>query len=38
VLLDQPPPALGEHNNAIFGDMLGYSAEKIANLKKQGVI
>lgn len=29
---------LGAYNNEIFGEMLGYSDEKIAELKKKGVI
>jgi CoA:oxalate CoA-transferase len=35
---DQPPPALGEHNDAIYGGLLGYSAERIAELRRDGVI
>jgi CoA:oxalate CoA-transferase len=35
---DQPPPALGEHNQAVYGGILGYSHERIADLKTQGVI
>jgi len=32
------PPALGEHTEQVLKDMLGYSAEKIANLRKQKVV
>ncbi len=35
---DQPPPGIGEHNDAIYGDLLGYSAERIADLRRDGVI
>jgi CoA:oxalate CoA-transferase len=35
---DQPPPGLGEHNEAIYGGMLGYSHEHIERLKSGGVI
>lgn len=35
---DQPPPAVGEHNEAIYGGLLGYSAERIAELRRDGVI
>jgi crotonobetainyl-CoA:carnitine CoA-transferase CaiB-like acyl-CoA transferase len=35
---DQPPPGFGEHNDAIYGDLLGYSAERIAGLRRDGVI
>jgi CoA:oxalate CoA-transferase len=35
---DQPPPAVGEHNDAIYGGLLGYSAERIAELRRDGVI
>jgi crotonobetainyl-CoA:carnitine CoA-transferase CaiB-like acyl-CoA transferase len=32
------PPALGEHTEQVLKDMLGYSAEKIAALRKQKVV
>jgi len=35
---DQPPPAVGEHNQAIYGGLLGYSAERIAELRRDGII
>ena len=43
VLSDTPgslrkPPKLGEHNTDIYGNLLGFSIEKLAALKNQGVI
>jgi CoA:oxalate CoA-transferase len=35
---DQPPPEMGEHNEMIYGEMLGYSAEQIDELRAQSVI
>jgi len=35
---DQPPPALGEHNDRVYGQILGYSPDRIAKLKAQKVI
>jgi CoA:oxalate CoA-transferase len=35
---DQPPPELGEHNDRVYGEILGYSSEKIAELRAQKVI
>jgi len=35
---DQPPPALGEHNRAVYCGLLGYSAERVDELKAQRVI
>jgi crotonobetainyl-CoA:carnitine CoA-transferase CaiB-like acyl-CoA transferase len=35
---DQPPPGLGEHNDRVYGETLGYSADRIAELRAQGVI
>jgi CoA:oxalate CoA-transferase len=35
---DQPPPAVGEHNEAIYQGLLGYSAERMAELRRDGVI
>jgi CoA:oxalate CoA-transferase len=35
---DQPPPALGEHNDMVYGQILGYSSERIAELRIQKVI
>jgi CoA:oxalate CoA-transferase len=35
---DRPAPGIGEHNDAIYGGLLGYSAERIAELRRDGVI
>jgi crotonobetainyl-CoA:carnitine CoA-transferase CaiB-like acyl-CoA transferase len=35
---DQPPPGLGEHNEQVYGEILGYNANTIAELRAQGVI
>jgi CoA:oxalate CoA-transferase len=35
---DQPPPALGEHNEMIYGELLGYSSEQLEELRAQDVI
>jgi crotonobetainyl-CoA:carnitine CoA-transferase CaiB-like acyl-CoA transferase len=32
------PPRLGEHNEEVYGDLLGYDAQAIADLKQGGVI
>jgi len=31
-------PALGEHNESVYGEWLGYDAQKVADLKEQGLI
>lgn len=33
-----PPPAIGEHNEHVFGELLGLSASEIAELSREGVI
>jgi len=33
-----PSPRLGQHNEEIFGGMLGLNAEEIATLKRDGVL
>lgn len=38
VSLDQPPPEIGEHNQEVYGGLLGYSAEELSRLKTAGVI
>jgi crotonobetainyl-CoA:carnitine CoA-transferase CaiB-like acyl-CoA transferase len=35
---DQPPPAPGQHNREVYGDLLGYSDRQIAELSTLGVI
>jgi crotonobetainyl-CoA:carnitine CoA-transferase CaiB-like acyl-CoA transferase len=35
---DRPPPELGEHNDMVYGRILGYTSEKIAELRAQKVI
>jgi crotonobetainyl-CoA:carnitine CoA-transferase CaiB-like acyl-CoA transferase len=35
---DQPPPELGQHNQLVYGDILGYDAARIIELHNQGVI
>jgi crotonobetainyl-CoA:carnitine CoA-transferase CaiB-like acyl-CoA transferase len=36
--LDRPPPTLGEHNDYVYRELLGYSPEEIAELAEQAVI
>ena len=31
-------PSLGQHNQEIYGDLLGYSAERLSTLEEEGVI
>jgi crotonobetainyl-CoA:carnitine CoA-transferase CaiB-like acyl-CoA transferase len=31
-------PCLGEHNEAVFGRLLGLSAEEVAQLREEGAI
>ena len=33
-----PPPNVGEHNEEVYRDVLGYSEEEIAELQKDGII
>lgn len=33
-----PAPRLGEHSDGVYGERLGYSAEKIASLRRDGVV
>jgi CoA:oxalate CoA-transferase len=35
---DQPPPAPGQHNREVYGDLLGYSDSQISELSALGVI
>lgn len=36
--IDSPSPTLGQHNDLIYGKLLGLSAREIASLKEEGVI
>ncbi len=36
--LSQPPPGIGEHNEEIYGDLLGYSSAELHELRATGVI
>jgi crotonobetainyl-CoA:carnitine CoA-transferase CaiB-like acyl-CoA transferase len=36
--LDRPAPTLGEHNDHVYRDLLGYSAEELAALAADGVV
>ena len=36
--IDKPPPLLGEHNDEVLSNILGYSKEEIKSLKKEKVI
>ncbi|QFZ20837.1 CaiB/BaiF CoA transferase family protein [Saccharothrix syringae] len=35
---DRPAPALGEHNDLVYGDLLGYRGDRLAALRADGVI
>lgn len=35
---DGPAPALGEHNEQVYGELLGYDADRIAALRASGVV
>ncbi len=34
----RPAPALGAHNEEVYGEMLGFDAQKLAELKEKGII
>ena len=36
--VDERPPLLGEHNEEIYGRLLGFSSEKLSQLHEEGVI
>jgi CoA:oxalate CoA-transferase len=38
ISLDQPPPGIGEHNEAIYGELLGYAPAELQALHAEGVI
>jgi formyl-CoA transferase len=33
-----PPPGLGEHTDAVLGDVLKYPAGRIADLRRAGIV
>jgi len=35
---DRPAPGIGEHNKAVYGGLLGYSAERLQELREKKVI
>jgi len=35
---DQPPPGIGEHNDEVYGDLLGYTQSELHELQSDGVI
>jgi crotonobetainyl-CoA:carnitine CoA-transferase CaiB-like acyl-CoA transferase len=35
---DQPPPEMGEHNDRVYGEILGYTPERISELRARKVI
>jgi crotonobetainyl-CoA:carnitine CoA-transferase CaiB-like acyl-CoA transferase len=35
---NQPPPELGQHNDFVYGGILGYSRKQLSDLKTRGVI
>ena len=38
VCTDRPPPLLGQHTDAVLGELLGYSAERISALRTRGAV
>ena len=36
--ISRPAPALGEHNEEVYAELLGYTPQQVAQLKEQGVI
>jgi CoA:oxalate CoA-transferase len=36
--LDQPPPELGQHNDFVYGEILGYDTARLAQLREKKVI
>jgi crotonobetainyl-CoA:carnitine CoA-transferase CaiB-like acyl-CoA transferase len=38
VAYDRPPPMLGEHTDAVLGELLGYDAALITALRSDGVL
>ena len=35
---DRPAPRVAEHNQAVYGELLGYSPERLRELEELGVI
>jgi crotonobetainyl-CoA:carnitine CoA-transferase CaiB-like acyl-CoA transferase len=35
---DRPAPMLGQHNQQVYGEVLGYSRQRLDQLKESGVI
>ncbi|QFG21002.1 CaiB/BaiF CoA-transferase family protein [Actinomadura sp. WMMB 499] len=35
---DRPVPRLGQHNAEVFGGLLGYTADRLADLEREGVL
>jgi crotonobetainyl-CoA:carnitine CoA-transferase CaiB-like acyl-CoA transferase len=38
ISLDQPPPGIGEHNQQVYGDLLGFTPAELQALQVKGVI
>ena len=36
--ISAPAPKIGEHNREVYGELLGYNAEKLDRLKQEGII
>ena len=36
--IQSPAPTLGQHNQEVYSSLLGYSEEKIQQLKDEGII
>jgi CoA:oxalate CoA-transferase len=36
--IDMPSPGLGEHNQEIYSELLGFGPEKLSELRKKGII
>lgn len=36
--ISRPAPALGQHNEEVYSEMLGFDAQKLAELKEKGII